>query len=113
MLIEHKDLRYGRKTLSVDINVDKKTASVRFGTREPGWLFRRKPGETTIIFQQAELILQSKVQQLDYPIQLLFDTANSQLKLWARDKKDLLGFDSIEPNDLDAYRITVLKTYYP
>ena len=111
MEIESHEIKHGRKVLKLSINHDRGTATVRFGTREPTLFHRRKPQETTTVFLRADEILQSTAEKQGTPFVLQFDTANSRLKAWAKARQTELGFDSVEPQNEDAYRITVTKTY--
>jgi len=110
MSLEHYDLGYGSKNISVDINTDLASASIRFGKRYPSWIFKHKEGETTLLFQEADKILQNFVDSHAGVLTLKFDTANPKLKLWAQAKKEVLGFDSVEKNGI-GYRVTVTKRY--
>lgn len=111
MSIEHRELGYGSKTLSLDINWETGSASVRFGTRFPRLLFPKVEGETTEIFLEAERTIFDLVGKNGIPLTLKFDTANLKLKLWAKARKELLGFD-IEPDGFLDYRITISKKYF-
>jgi hypothetical protein len=97
----------------VDINSDTHTASIRIGTRDPLWLHPRIPGESTHLFLEAENVIRQRVEEKGFPITLRFDTANSAMKQWILVQKDVLGFDIVEPDDPQAYRLTVVKTYMP
>lgn len=111
MSIEQRELAYGGKTLTVCINTDTKSAQFRFGTREPRWLHPRIRGETTAIFKLGEDVVREKAALLNIPIHMTFDTANSNLKLWALGHKEDLQFDSVDPEDPRSYRVTVTKVY--
>lgn len=107
----HKDVYYWSKALSVDIQPERGTATIRFGTRTPQWIYKRKEGEITHAFFMADEFLRSVAVQSGRSILLRFDTANSRLKKWVLHSKDHLGFDSVDPRSDQAYRITVEKTY--
>ena len=109
--IFHRDLRFGNKTMSVDINGEAGTASVRFGTRIPGEKYR-KPGETTGVYLLAEAVISQWVQIHNREVRLKFDTANSNLKKWSRHHLNDLGFE-VEPENPDSWRVTVEKTFSP
>lgn len=110
MSTEHRFLEYGSKNLSLDVTLDRGTASIRFGTRDPTWLYRRKEGETTMVFKQAESILLELVKQYG-PITLKFDTANHNLKLWIQAQKEIFDFDEVTLDGENGYRVTVVKKY--
>lgn len=110
MSVEHKDLFYGRKSLSLDVNLETGSASIRFGTRTPSWLYWRRVHETTKLFKKADQRLRDLVDKWGTPITLRFDTADAKMKLWAESRKEELGFDSIETGG-GGYRITVTKNY--
>jgi len=103
---------YGKKILTLAVDLLRLTATVRFGNRK-GRFVKKLPGETTTVFLLADESLAKIAAQKGKPITLTFDTANSNLKTWARSKKEELGFDSVEPNNEEAYRETVTKTYHP
>lgn len=107
----HEVVYYGSKTLSVDMQPERGTATIRFGTRTPRWLYKRKEKETTRIFSMAEDILNAVAIRSGRSILLRFDTANSRLKQWILSNEDTLGFDSVDPRSDRAYRITVEKMY--
>ena len=107
----HKDIYTGSKSLSVDISPENGTATIRFGTRTPRWLYPRKQGETTEIFHKAEKVLYSVASSLRTSLLLRFDTANTNLKQWILANGEQLGFDSVDPPSARAYRITVHKIY--
>lgn len=107
----HEDVYCGSKTLSVDIQSENGTATIRFGTRTPRWLYKRKEKETTRIFFMADTILRSVAVRSGRSILLRFDTANSRLKQWILSNEDELGFDTVDPRSDRAYRITVEKMY--
>lgn len=92
------------------MTLDRGTASIRFGTRVPTWLHRRKEGETTFIFRLAEKTLLELAQQYG-PITLQFDTSNINLKKWVFANKELLDFDQVTLDGETGYRITVVKKY--
>lgn len=108
----HEEFALGRKTISVDINLQLHRASIRFGSRN-GLFINKIPGETTRLFLVADNLIQNVTNEASHAITLNFDTANGNLKLWARTKAPILGFDSIEPEDKESYRITVEKKYFP
>jgi hypothetical protein len=108
--IQHTDIFYGSKILSVDINVESYTASLRFGNRS-GFFIKKKPEETTEICIRGDSTIQQTADSIKQPITLRFDTANSRLKLWALSVQDKFGF-TIE-GGIDDYRITVSKEYTP
>lgn len=110
MSTEHRFLEYGSKNLSLDVTLDRGTASIRFGTRDPTWLHKRKERETTIIFKQAESVLLELVEQYG-PITLRFDTASHNLKLWIQAQKDNFDFDEVTQDGEIGYRVTVVKKY--
>lgn len=107
----HKDVYKGSKTLSIDISVEQGTATIRFGTREPRWLYWRQAGETTAVFKEADVLLTEMSRRLRKSIILRFDTANTHLKQWILAHEDELGFDDVVPRTSRAYRVTVQKTY--
>lgn len=110
----HKNLAFGSKTLSVDIYVDRASATMRFGTRNIPLIGRRIPGETTRIFLEGEQVIQKAVESTGSPIRLQFDTANTRLKAWLRARKEELGL-RVEPEEDtgDVYRLTESKNYTP
>jgi hypothetical protein len=110
MPVEHTEIFYGSKTLSLDVNPEAKSASIRYGTRTPSWLFRRREGETTILFKKADELL-TDIAKRQGSIHLIFDTANSKMKLWVQANKELFGFDRVDTDGDQAYRITVIKKY--
>jgi len=107
----HKDIFHGSKSLSVDISPEKGTATIRFGTRTPQWLYPRKKDETTQIFLLADEVISSVARSLKKPVLLRFDTANTNLKHWILARGKQLDFDVIDPLSASAYRITVQKGY--
>lgn len=109
---EHNKFALGHKTLSTDINLQTFTASVRFGSRK-GLFVKKMQGETTGIFLIADNFIQNVANLVNHLIVLRFDTADSNLKLWARAKATRLGFNPIEPKEENSYRVTVIKTYFP
>ncbi len=113
MTIEHREFCFGRKNLSLDINTEAKTASVRFGTQEPSWLHPKKIGETTTIFKMADVILQQRAEEAHESYTLFFDTSNSNLKKWIHHNNDQLQFTEITPEDPSAYHIRAIKIYSP
>lgn len=110
--LEHNKFALGCKTLLTDINLQTFTASVRFGSRK-GLFIKKLPSETTNIFLMANKFIQHVANSVNHFIILRFDTADSNLKLWARTKASQLEFDSLEPNDENSYRVTIIKTYFP
>ena len=82
---------------------------MRFGSRSSGRRHHKK-GETTEIFRQAEEVIRQLIDEKRIPIHLQFDTANTNLKLWAEANKNLLGL-VIEHDGSFGYRITVSKDY--
>lgn len=113
MTIEHKELDFGRKNISLDMNTETKTATIRFGTREPAWLHPKKPNETTTIFQMAGKAIQQKVEEERESYTLVFDTSNTNLKQWIIAKNDQLQFDEIVPDDGSTYHMRAKKMYSP
>lgn len=113
MTVEHKLINYGSKVLELDVNLQTHSASIRFGTRRPRWLFRRKLHETTISFQKADAILRHIAKTNGVIVQLRFDTADDRLKKWSRANSKIFGFDQVEPGSEDSYRVTVYKDYRP
>lgn len=109
---KHSEFSFGLKTISVDINLKVYSASIRFGSRK-GLFIKKILGETTNLFLITDKYIQHVAKSVDHLIVLHFDTADSNLKLWARSKASQLGFDSIEPEDENSYRVTVEKTYFP
>ena len=109
--IIHRDLRYGGKSLALDINAEKATASIRFGTRRFGKLLRR-PNETAQIYLIAEAIIAKWVLAHNQGLTLRFDTANTNLKVWARLHQEDLGFD-VKPANRNSWRVTVVKRFFP
>lgn len=107
---EHSLIEYGSKNISIDINIEKRSASVRFGTREPLWLHKRVGGETTFLFSKADELL-NEISKIYGPITLTFDTANNKLKLWAHAQKENFNFSEITIDGDLGYRITVVKKY--
>lgn len=107
----HKDIYAGNKSLSVDINTERNTATVRFGSRIPRWLYRKQPGETTTVFRLADQLLADTARSLHKSLILRFDTANRHLKHWILAHEAEFDFDAVEPRDIRAYRMTVRKTY--
>lgn len=107
----HKELSYGSKTLSLNINDEKGTASMRFGTGRTDRK-SRIPGETTCIYLLAEAIICQWVNTKSKEITLRFDTANTNLKKWARFHQEDLGF-CLDPEDPNSWRVTVEKTFSP
>ena len=113
MTIEHREFSFGRKNISLDMNTETKTATIRFGTREPLWLHPKKSGETTTIFQIAEEALRQKVEEQQEQYTLLFDTSNTNLKKWIFMKNGQLQFDEIIPKDVSTYHVRAKKIYTP
>lgn len=111
MTIEHKEFCFGRKNISLDMNTETKTATIRFGTQEPLWLHPKKPHETTTIFQMAGKAIQQKVEEQCESYTLLFDTSNTNLKNWIMTKNDQLQFDEIVPSDVSTYHVRAKKVY--
>jgi len=109
----HKDVYCGSKSLSIDICPEHGTASIRFGTRTPSWLYPRRKGETTRVFAMADEILASTAAGYGRSLILRFDTANSHLKEWILANETALGFDALDPRSHRADRITVTKKYSP
>ena len=107
---EHSLIEYGSKNISIDINIEKRSASIRFGTREPQWLYKRIDGETTFLFSKADELL-NEITKIYGPITLTFDTANNKLKLWAHSQKENFNFSEITIDGEWGYRITVVKKY--
>jgi hypothetical protein len=107
-----RDFHYGRKSISVNVNMDKLSASIRIGTIGQWWR-KKNIGETTSVFLKADSFIQDIADNRNQSICLIFDTADTNLKIWARTRKDFLHFDSVEPVDIDSYRLTVRKTYFP
>lgn len=83
---------------------------MRFGTNEPAWLYPRKQNETTILFGEADKIL-NEIANVWGPIVLQFDTANGNLKLWAKSRTYIFKFDEVAQDGVLGYRITVTKRY--
>jgi len=109
---EHQILVYGSKNLSLDVCLEKRSASIRFGTNEPRWRYPHKENETTLIFGKADEILK-ELSKLYGPLVLKFDTANNHLKLWIEAKKGVFGFDEVSIDGEIGYRVTVIKKYTP
>ncbi len=113
MTIEHREFFFGRKNVSLDMNTETKTATIRFGTQEPRWLHPKKMSETTIIFHMAEKTLQQTVEETQEPYTLLFDTSNTNLKKWMRAKSEQLQFDEIVPEDCSSYHVRAKNYLLP
>lgn len=95
------------------MNTESHTATIRFGTREPYWLYKKKPGETTTIFQMADHSLQKQAQETNEPYTLLFDTSNSNLKQWLDAQNNQLNFDEVSNHDETTYHVWAKKVYQP
>lgn len=109
--IKHYDIRHGKKVLELDINIDRRTASLRFGN-SPDILRAKKPHETTIAFIEVDGIMQQTTDSESKPIILSFDSANTNLKTWMKKHREQFGF-TIKPDKENAYRETVTKIYSP
>ncbi len=113
MTIEQSEVSYGSKRISVAVNTDTDCASFRIGRREPGWIHPKLPGDTTITFLLAQDVVQDAAERIGRPVTLRLDTANSTMKLWLIRKREFFGFDSVEPDGGDGYRLFVSKRFYP
>lgn len=110
MSCEHRDFAYGSKTLSLDINPDKGSASLRFGTRTPSWFYPRRVGETTKIFLMASEVIKKRAEEIGKDILLRGDTSNTNMKLWVLHNLEALGF-KFEEGGENSYRIVFSKKY--
>ena len=107
-----KDFTCGRKVISVSVNVARSSASIRIGTTDAWWR-KKEVGETTNVYLKADSFIQDMSDKDGKDIHLAFDTADDNMKIWVRTRKNMLRFDSVEPENVDSYRITVNKTFLP
>lgn len=110
-MVEHYDFFHGKKTLSLDVETSKNRASIRIGTDDHFWKFHRK-GETTKIFKKADGTIARIAREKNIEIELIFDTANINMRAWLLARHKELGI-TLEDSDPNQYRITAHKIYLP